>query len=248
MTELSENILERINHGGTRADLERDIVQSDLDFGRAYKVYESSTLFEENTCDAVEIAQILEEGNYLWQLPVFADGTTLLVDLIKPEEPGQWTAGVIYVYKNRTVDYCENIENSLIRAGFDPDDYTYKFVSGLPGIRYPIAVVCDENYAKFIIPAEAASAHVFEGEWSTVNNGASPSEIPAPMTEDSFNVYAFEEIADASRRADAAGRGGEPGILPDDNGSSFPHGIVLLGIGIAGTGGIALYLKRKRKN
>lgn len=68
------------------------------------------------------------------------------------------------------------------------------------------------------------------------------------MTGDSFNVYAFEEVADASRRADAAGRGGEPGILPDDNGSSFPHGIVLLGIGIAGTGGIVLYLKRKRKN
>ena len=42
-----------------------------------------------------------------------------------------------------------------------------EIVSGLPGIRYPAAVVFSaEGTPEFIIPVQKATAHAFTGEWA----------------------------------------------------------------------------------
>lgn len=38
----------------------------------------------------------------------------------------------------------------------------FEFVSGLPDIRYPMAIVFDKDTAMFIIPAELETARAFE--------------------------------------------------------------------------------------
>lgn len=58
------------------------------------------------------------------------------------------------------VNYKENVETSLEMAGLNPEEYTYAFVSGLPEIKFPVAVIFGEE-AEFIIPAEEATTHVF---------------------------------------------------------------------------------------
>lgn len=50
------------------------------------------------------------------------------------------------------------METSLRDAGLTPENYTYEFVSGIPGIRYPVAIVFDEEKALYVIPAKEATA------------------------------------------------------------------------------------------
>lgn len=54
--------------------------------------------------------------------------------------------GAVYVYDNENVNYIQAVENPLESSGLNPEDYTYEFVNGLPGIRYPVAVVFSLSY------------------------------------------------------------------------------------------------------
>lgn len=50
------------------------------------------------------------------------------------------------MYDNENVNYIQAVENPLESSGLNPEDYTYEFVNGLPGIRYPVAVVFSLSY------------------------------------------------------------------------------------------------------
>lgn len=94
------------------------------------------------------------------------------------DDLNHWTVGAVYVYKNETVDYNEAVAASLEVAGYDSDKYRYEIVSGLPGIRYPAAVVFSaDGTPEFIIPVQKATAHAFTGEWPTAaeNRSTVPS-------------------------------------------------------------------------
>lgn len=79
-----------------------------------------------------------------------------------------------------------------------------EIVSGLPGIRYPAAVVFStDGTPEFIIPVQKATAHAFTGEWPTAAENR--STVPSLEVQDgrndsgtSFPVYYYSDVARAS--------------------------------------------------
>lgn len=75
---------------------------------------------------------------------------------------------------------------------------------GLPGIRYPAAVVFSaDGIPEFIIPVQKATAHAFTGEWPTAAENR--STVPSLEVQDgrndsgtSFPVYYYSDVARAS--------------------------------------------------
>ena len=108
---LEDEVIRKINETGPRSELSRDVTGSDIDFDRAYRVYANSKLFGKRTDDANEIKMILQNGQYLWQVPVFVDNDTVLVDIYKnaeddvkdnlQETAGQWQVGAMYLIRMR---------------------------------------------------------------------------------------------------------------------------------------------------
>ena len=90
-------------------------------------------------------------SHYKWQIPVYTDGFTILVDITKvtsipddipkdaketlKDKLNKWTVGAVWVYDAETVDYDNTVTTSLEEAGYNSDEYSYEVVSGLPGIR-----------------------------------------------------------------------------------------------------------------
>ena len=201
--EAAEDIAQAVNSSGARSMIPRDITENDIDFSQLYRVYSNSEIFKEKAEENSEITGLLKESHYIWQLPLYIDGTSVQVDISRSADSGQWHSGAIYVYENEYVNYEDNIEASLQNAGLDPKEYAWEYVSGLPGIRYPVAIVFDEQRARFIIPAENSSSHTFIGDWETVSagntsSGKMPGEESVP-TGDIFPVYHFNDVSAASR-------------------------------------------------
>lgn len=266
ITVLEDVILDRLNNGGARAEIKRDVTKDDIDFDRAYRVYGNSLLFKEKTDDTYEIKEILKSGNYIWQIPIFIGNDTVFVDIYKNTEisgdvpddikeelektMGEWQVGAIYVYNNRIVDFGNTVRESLMAAGLNADDYAYEFVSGLPGIRYPVAVVFDETSAMFIVPAELESARAFEDgseamEYIATSSNASPLSITGGSgnAQNSFPVYHFQDVAQASRNASKTGLGGGIGISHQGLGN---YGIlVAAAIIVLGAGGFSIKIFSK---
>ena len=147
---------------------------------------------------------------YNWQIPATVDDSRLLIDITKttsirddlPEEAkeklrenlGQWKVGAVYVYDNENVNYIQAVENPLESSGLNPEDYTYEFVNGLPGNRYPVAVVFSEQNAEFVIPVQKATTHAFPENSEDMTYTASPSIATNSRNnsgENTFSVYRF---------------------------------------------------------
>lgn len=176
---MKDEVLYHINYGGARGELNRDVEADEVEMERAYKVYANSELLKTN-----DFKESLENSYYKWQIPVYTDGFTILVDITKvtsipddiPEDAKEtlkqklniWTVGAVYVYDAETVDYDNTVTTSLEEAGYNSDEYSYEVVSGLPGIRYPAAIIFNaDEKPEFVIPAQKSTTHVFNGEWPT---------------------------------------------------------------------------------
>lgn len=217
--EAAEDIIFAVNYGGARGDIPRKITEADIDFEKAYRIYSCSDLFKKKTDKNSDIIEMLNESYCTWQIPLFIEGNTVLFNLSKvthidediPEDAkeslkeklGVWSPAGSITYKNQIVDLNANVDNSLKNAGLPPENYTYEFVSGIPGIRYPVAIVFDEEKALYVIPAEDASARTFNGDWETVS---AENEVPGEISGeesipagDVFPVYHFDDVSAASR-------------------------------------------------
>lgn len=186
---MKDDVLSHINHGGARAELNRNVRADEVKIEQAYKVYANSERLK-----AKDIKDTLETSSYNWQIPVYTDGFTVLVDITKvtsipddiPEDAKEmlkddlnhWTVGAVYVYATETVDYVDTITASLDKAGYNSDEYSYEIVSGIPGIRYPVAVIFNANEEpEFIIPTQKATMHAFHGEWPTVAKNGTKTAV-----------------------------------------------------------------------
>lgn len=152
-------------------------------------------------------------------------------------------------YENHTVDFQNTVKESLMAVELDADEYAYEFVSGLPGIRYPVAVVFDQKEAKYIIPAQLATVGAFEEGSEKMQYIASPSNESDTHknSQNAFPVYHFQDVAKASRSSSAFGLGGGIGISPTNIGDySIP--IATLAIGVLGVGIVVTKKLIKGKN
>lgn len=223
---MKDDVLYHINYGGARTELNRDVEADEIEMERAYKVYANSELLK-----AKNIKQALESSHYIWQIPVYTDDFTILVDITKvtsipddiPEDAkemlkddlNKWTVGAVYVYKAETIDYDNTVMTSLVEAGYSNDEYSYEIVSGIPGISYPVAIVFDvDENPEFVIPAEKAATHAFNGAWPTAavnrEKAAIPSDAQYSSNDDmnGFPVYYFDDVARASNSYNQSGIGG----------------------------------------
>lgn len=219
-----EDVLYHINYGGARTELDRDVEADEVEMDRAYRIYANSDLLKSR-----DIREALENSHYIWQVPVYVDNCTILVDITKvtsisediPEDAkemlkddlNRWTVGATYIYTTETVDYDANVTQALERAGYNSDEYTYEIVSGIPGIRYPAAIVFDMNEEpEFVIPAQKATTHAFDGEWPTAagndERDASPSSVLHDGTTGGMPVYYFDDVKRASDSYNKYGMGG----------------------------------------
>lgn len=223
---MKDDVLYHINYGGARAELNRDVEGDEVKMERAYKVYANSQLLETK-----DIKKSLETSYYKWQIPVYTDGFTILADITKvtsipddiPEDAKEtlkqklniWTVGAVYVYDVETIDYDSTVTASLDEAGYNSDEYSYEVVSGLPGIRYPVAIIFNaDEKPELVIPAQKATTHAFNGEWPTAAKNGDKTAASS-NTQNSYNdningfsVYYYDDVAKASNSFNRSGRGG----------------------------------------
>lgn len=207
--------------------------------------------FLARTDDREDIKELLQNGKYLWQVPLFIENETVLVDIFKTTEIsddipqdvqeelrktlGQWQVGAIYVYENRTVDFQDAATESLSQAGLNADDHVYEFVSGIPGIRYPVAMVFEQDRAKYIIPVEVEAARAFEEGCEVMEYTAKATLSNAfderRSSDGVFPVYNFKDVSKASRSSNMIGLGGGIGISPQN---TAKHTIFIIALIIGG--------------
>lgn len=256
---MKDEVLYHINYGGARGELNRDVEADEVEMERAYKVYANSELLKTN-----DFKESLENSYYKWQIPVYTDGFTILVDITKvtsipddiPEDAKEtlkqklniWTVGAVYVYDAETVDYDNTVTTSLEEAGYNSDEYSYEVVSGLPGIRYPAAIIFNaDEKPEFVIPAQKSATHVFNGEWPTAAKNREKT-IPSNAQNSNndningFSIYYYDDVVRASNFYNRAGIGGI--------GLSYKRDFEknTIAVLIVGTVGILLIIGTKKRN
>ena len=255
---MKDDVLYHINYGGARTELNRDVETDEVKMERAYKVYANSELLETK-----DIRKSLETSYYKWQIPVYIDGFTILVDITKvtsipddiPEDAKEtlrqklniWTVGAVYVYDTETIDYDSTVATSLDEAGYSSDEYSYEVVSGLPGIRYPVAIIFNaDEKPEFVIPAQKSTTHAFNGEWPTAaknrekTTASSNTQNSNNDNTNGFSVYYYDDVVRASNSYNQSGIG-----LTYKKDIFIKNAIAVL---IFGAAGILLIIGIKKRN
>ena len=255
---MKDEVLYHINYGGARGELNRDVEADEVEMERAYKVYANSELLKTN-----DVKESLENSYYKWQIPVYTDGFTILVDITKvtsipddiPEDAKEtlrqklniWTVGAVYVYDAETIDYDSTVATSLDKAGYNSDEYSYEVVSGLPGIRYPVAIIFNaDEKPEFVIPAQKSTTHAFIGEWPTAAKNREKTATPLNAQNSNndningFSIYYYDDVVRASNSYNHSGVG-----------LSYKKDIIeknTIAVSIFGAAGILLIIGTKKRN
>lgn len=255
---MKDEVLYHINYGGARGELNRDVEADEVEMERAYKVYANSELLKTN-----DFKESLENSYYKWQIPVYTDGFTILVDITKvisipadiPEDAKEtlkqklniWTVGAVYVYDAETVDYDNTVTTSLEEAGYNSDEYSYEVVSGLSGIRYPAAIIFNaDEKPEFVIPAQKSTTHAFIGEWPTAAKNREKTATPLNAQNSNndningFSIYYYDDVVRVSNSYNQSGVG-----------LSYKKDIIeknTIAVSIFGAAGILLIIGTKKRN
>ena len=255
---MKDEVLYHINYGGARGELNRDVEADEVEMERAYKVYANSELLKTN-----DVKESLENSYYKWQIPVYTDGFTILVDITKvisipadiPEDAKEtlkqklniWTVGAVYVYDAETVDYDNTVTTSLEEAGYNSDEYSYEVVSGLSGIRYPAAIIFNaDEKPEFVIPAQKSTTHAFIGEWPTAAKNREKTATPLNAQNSNndningFSIYYYDDVVRVSNSYNQSGVG-----------LSYKKDIIeknTIAVSIFGAAGILLSIGTKKRN
>ena len=255
---MKDEVLYHINYGGARGELNRDVEADEVEMERAYKVYANSELLKTN-----DVKESLENSYYKWQIPVYTDGFTILVDITKvtsipadiPEDAKEtlkqklniWTVGAVYVYDAETVDYDNTVTTSLEEAGYNSDEYSYEVVSGLSGIRYPAAIIFNaDEKPEFVIPAQKSTTHAFIGEWPTAAKNREKTATPSNAQNSNndningFSIYYYDDVVRVSNSYNQSGVG-----------LSYKKDIIeknTIAVSIFGAAGILLIIGTKKRN
>ena len=255
---MKDEVLYHINYGGARGELNRDVEADEVEMERAYKVYANSELLKTN-----DVKESLENSYYKWQIPVYTDGFTILVDITKvisipadiPEDAKEtlkqklniWTVGAVYVYDAETVDYDNTVTTSLEEAGYNSDEYSYEVVSGLSGIRYPAAIIFNaDEKPEFVIPAQKSTTHAFIGEWPTAAKNREKTATPLNAQNSNndningFSIYYYDDVVRVSNSYNQSGIG-----LSYKKDIFKKNAIAVL---IFGAAGILLIIGTKKRN
>ena len=159
-TELSgitEDIIIAVNelYG---SELDHQITEADIDYGKAYKIYVDTNIFELPTNSVDEIRDVLENGTYIYLVPITIGTKTVVVNVQKglplskdAEEilseqekqevianTGKWIASVFTLYPagDGRINYDAFLKNMI---GNIPDGTL--LVGGLPFFQDVVAII-----------------------------------------------------------------------------------------------------------
>jgi hypothetical protein len=157
ITDMSDNIVSTVNDL-FRDKLSREITENDFDFENSYKIYVGTDIFKLSTVNSEELKNKMESTGYIYELPIYVDGDTVIVNFAKGQpldervefteeekqevisNVGKWQITAVKFYENEIVNYNSDIQSAI---GEIPEDVM--LVGGLPHFKYAVALLADEN-------------------------------------------------------------------------------------------------------
>lgn len=176
-TELSgitEDIIIAVNelYG---SELDHQITEADIDYGKAYKIYVDTNIFELPTNSIDEIRDVLENGTYIYLVPITIGTKTVVVNVQKGlplsedaeailseqekqeviANTGKWIASVFTLYPagDGRINYDAFLKNTI---GNIPDGTL--LVGGLPFFQDVVAIIPNnKGEVESIVPFNSAT-------------------------------------------------------------------------------------------
>ncbi|MEF9921458.1 MAG: hypothetical protein RR444_10615 [Oscillospiraceae bacterium] len=154
---LSNTVVETANEL-FNTEISRQITESDVDFSKAYKIYVDTNVFQLETDSKSIMLQELEKGNFIYELPIYIDGSTLIVNIAKGQPLNQnaeftdtekqkiidnvdkWQVTAIKYYDGEIIDYRNDINTAM---GVETNNAI--LIGGLPNFKYAVALIADNN-------------------------------------------------------------------------------------------------------
>ena len=164
------------------------VTAEDIDYSKAYKVYVDTNIFRLSTNKADKIKETLENGNYIYLLPIDVSDGTIVANLQKGlplsenskkvlsleeqqevlDNVGKWIVSSLYFYKNGNLNFdYESKLKSLI--GVIPEDTM--LVGSLPIFEDVVALIPNEDgIIESIAPLSTLTKEKDLINYSTKNN------------------------------------------------------------------------------
>lgn len=138
--------------------LSREVTEADIDFGSAYKIYVGTNIFKADIESVEEIPEAFGDTGYIYELPIYIDSSTLIVNIAKGEplnesaefteeerenilnNVGKWQVTAIKYYENEIINYASELEGII---GYIEEDAV--LVGGLPRFRYAVALLPNDS-------------------------------------------------------------------------------------------------------
>lgn len=139
-------------------NLNRAVVETDIDFELAQKIFTDTNIFELDTTSYTEISEILNNGTYIYELPIYVGNDTIIVNIQKglPLNPdadltteeraevlnnvGKWIVSAMFYYKDTTIDYGAQIASAIDEAATN-----VLLVGSLPYFKTAVAITANEQ-------------------------------------------------------------------------------------------------------
>ena len=225
------------------------VTVEDIDYSKAYKVYVDINIFRLSTNKADKIKETLENGNYIYLLPIDVSDGTIVANLQKGlplsenskkvlsleeqqevlDNVGKWIVSSLYFYENGNLNFdYESKLKSLI--GVIPEDTM--LVGSLPIFEDVVALIPNEDgIIESIVPLSTLTKEKDLINYSTKNN---------PYI---YSYRQIKEIANDLPDADPNIAGEAANIETDINYIMIAFSVVLTLVFLA----YMFYKKRKNK-
>ena len=225
------------------------VTAEDIDYSKAYKVYVDTNIFRLSTNKADKIKETLENGNYIYLLPIDVSDGTIVANLQKGlplsenskkvlsleeqqevlDNVGKWIVSSLYFYENGNLNFdYESKLKSLI--GVIPEDTM--LVGSLPIFEDVVALIPNEDgIIESIVPLSTLNKEKDLINYSTKNN---------PYI---YSYKQIKEIANDLPDADPNIAGEAANIETDINYIMIAFSVVLTLVFLA----YMFYKKRKNK-
>lgn len=157
LTDMRDNVVITVNDLFSDK-LSREITANDIDFENLYKIYVGTNIFQLQTTNAEELKNEMERTGFIYELPIYVDGDTIIVNIAKGQpldesvefteeekqaiisNVGKWQITAVKFYDNETVNYNSDIQSTI---GKIPQNVM--LVGGLPRFKYAVALLADEK-------------------------------------------------------------------------------------------------------
>ena len=209
--ELAPEILDMANSfetDGFHAEL------SDIAFDDAYTIYVDADIIENQPDDPLELAELLEQADVVWNIPVYSNNETVIVQVSRAleldeidqsqltddeiadaaESAGKWQTVASTLYDKNADE--TNITDALSEYNSGSGQYEAVLVGGEPGIQSVIAVITDGDSVSGAVSLKRDIT--FDADKQT-RSGNSHNEV----TLEQSKLYPLSEFAKAAESLQA---------------------------------------------